>query len=262
MANDWYYTQNGQPAQAPVSAAQLKQLAAAGQLQPTDLVWQEGMANWAPASSIKGLFGGPIKEAPSPAAPTNAEKLAPRGKVKAGPTETVNAPLGGGLMDMHPLLVLLLSVCTFGIFGLVYAFKVCFEYAALASRRETDSAGRVLGRARHPLWVLLLTYLTAGYYFYYWVYAVMRECSDYTGRKDFNARTEFSLMLLFPPYAIYVAVFKLPDMIRRAQGLAGIPESGMMGTVAVFLNPCMVCGLPFLGMLYQDALNHIWFSAP
>lgn len=68
--NDWHYTLNGQQAAAPASPAHLKQLAASGQLQPTDLVWKEGMANWVPANSIKGLFGSsasvPPLKAPSP----------------------------------------------------------------------------------------------------------------------------------------------------------------------------------------------------
>ena len=63
MATEWYYTNNGQQAPVPVSAAQLKQLATSNQLQPTDLVWQDGMENWMPASSIKGLFGGPTRPA-------------------------------------------------------------------------------------------------------------------------------------------------------------------------------------------------------
>jgi hypothetical protein len=257
MASEWYYTQNGQPAKAPVTAAQLKQLATSGQLQPTDLVWQEGMPNWVPATSIKGLFSAPGVSPAVTDKPANKTSKSRSGVIEAAP-----APAGGGLMEMHPLLVLLLTVCTAGLFGLVYTFKVCFEYSALAAKRQIDSAGRPLGRARHPIWVLMLAYLTLGYYFYYWVYAVMRECSDYTGRKDFNPRTELSLMLIFPPYAIYMAVFRLPDMIRRAQAQANIPESATVGATLIFLNPCMACGLPFLGMMYQDALNQIWFSAP
>lgn len=55
MGKEWHYNQNGQH-YGPVSAAELKQMAASGTLRPTDPVWKEGMAKWVPARSIKGLF--------------------------------------------------------------------------------------------------------------------------------------------------------------------------------------------------------------
>ena len=61
--SQWYYSKNNQR-QGPVSSEQLKQLAATGQLQPSDLVWKEGMAQWAAASSIKGLFAAPAAPPP------------------------------------------------------------------------------------------------------------------------------------------------------------------------------------------------------
>jgi hypothetical protein len=257
MATEWFYTENGQQAAAPVSAAELKRLATAGQLQPTDMVWREGMANWVTAGTIKELF--PQSRTTAVAAPEE-KGAAPAEAPAVKPTAK---PAGGGsLTDLHPLLVLVLTIGSVGLFGLYYSFKVCLDYSALAAKRRADSAGRPLGRARHPLWVLVWSYLTGGYYFYYWVYAAMRECCAYTGRQDFNPRTELSLMLLFPLYAIYVAVFRLPGMIRRTQTLAGIPESAAVGFVHAFLNPCLCCGLPFLAMVYQDALNQVWCTAP
>ena len=55
MSQEWYYSVDGDR-QGPTSAAELKKLADAGTLKPTDLVWKDGMADWAPAKSIKGLF--------------------------------------------------------------------------------------------------------------------------------------------------------------------------------------------------------------
>jgi hypothetical protein len=66
----WYYASGGQQ-RGPVKTAQLKQLATAGELKPEDLVWCDGMANWSPASTVKGLFPGdsaPAADA-SPARP-------------------------------------------------------------------------------------------------------------------------------------------------------------------------------------------------
>ncbi len=53
--SEWYYTQNRQQ-RGPVTEAELKRLAESGELRAGDLVWREGMANWAPAAAASGLF--------------------------------------------------------------------------------------------------------------------------------------------------------------------------------------------------------------
>ncbi len=53
-AEDWYFARNGQQ-HGPVKLDQLRQLAAAGQLGPKDLVWTAKLGNWAEAGTIKGL---------------------------------------------------------------------------------------------------------------------------------------------------------------------------------------------------------------
>lgn len=55
MADQWFVGRGGARS-GPFTAAQLRQLAASGRLSPTDLVWQEGMADWQPASSFAHLF--------------------------------------------------------------------------------------------------------------------------------------------------------------------------------------------------------------
>ncbi len=265
MANEWHFTLNGQPADSPVSAAQLKELATGGQLQPTDMVWQEGMTGWAPASSIKGLF--PPSKLRARAVPPRKEppKKDKEGK-KTGEFKALADPEAkeprGGLPDMHPLLAVLLTVLTAGLFGLFYAYRVSAAYTARAAVRRTDAAGRTLGRARHPVAVLLLSYLTGGIYFAYWTYRVMHECSVYAGGRDYQSRSELTLMLICPGYAVYVALFRLPDLVRRVRAAAGAPEFGALSTASVFVVPCLWPWIPFLAMLYQDALNQVWFTAP
>jgi len=69
MAAQWHYSKGGER-HGPVSSDQLRQLAASGQLGPTDLVWRDGMAEWQKASSVKGLFprraSGPGEPPPIP----------------------------------------------------------------------------------------------------------------------------------------------------------------------------------------------------
>src|SRR5207249_2694422 len=54
----WYYTRDRKPF-GPVSFEQIKELARAGQLLPDELIWQEGMAQWAPARTVEGLYPAP-----------------------------------------------------------------------------------------------------------------------------------------------------------------------------------------------------------
>jgi TM2 domain-containing membrane protein YozV len=66
VTQEWYYSVDG-GRQGPVAAAELKKLAHAGTLKPTDLVWKDGMADWSPAKTIKGLFAAaPAAAAPAP----------------------------------------------------------------------------------------------------------------------------------------------------------------------------------------------------
>jgi hypothetical protein len=79
--SQWYYTSNRQQ-MGPVSKAELAELAKAGLLRTTDLVWQEGMADWVKASSVKDLFPSGISASTAaskkPAKRVEEEKPVPR----------------------------------------------------------------------------------------------------------------------------------------------------------------------------------------
>lgn len=63
----WYYARNQQPV-GPLTGSQLKELAAASRLSPTDLVWRAGMKEWVAARTVKGLFPTPVAR-PAPVLP-------------------------------------------------------------------------------------------------------------------------------------------------------------------------------------------------
>ena len=72
MEKMWYYSDNGTDRKGPVSDSELRQL----QLPPNTLVWTEGMASWAPLSSL----GAPAATATAPlrlTTPTPAGSAAP-----------------------------------------------------------------------------------------------------------------------------------------------------------------------------------------
>lgn len=52
---EWYYARDNKQL-GPVSSIELKRLADAGDLEPNDLVWREGMTEWSSAKNVRGLF--------------------------------------------------------------------------------------------------------------------------------------------------------------------------------------------------------------
>jgi hypothetical protein len=68
MADEWFYTQNGQQC-GPVDFSQLQGLASSGSIHPNDLIWKQGMPNWAAAGTVTGVFGAaPSSPQPPPQA--------------------------------------------------------------------------------------------------------------------------------------------------------------------------------------------------
>jgi antitoxin component YwqK of YwqJK toxin-antitoxin module len=55
MPDQWYVARNKKK-HGPFTTAKLKELAAQGRLLPTDMILKEGMQQWVPARSVKGLF--------------------------------------------------------------------------------------------------------------------------------------------------------------------------------------------------------------
>ena len=55
MASQWHVGRGGQST-GPYSTEQLREMAAAGRISPGDLVWKEGMGEWADCATVQGLF--------------------------------------------------------------------------------------------------------------------------------------------------------------------------------------------------------------
>ena len=76
---EWYYARDNRQT-GPVSSAELKRLATFDELRPDDLVWREGMTEWAAARNVRGLFeeegGIPAAAVAGMSAPKADESLA------------------------------------------------------------------------------------------------------------------------------------------------------------------------------------------
>lgn len=69
----WHYSVGGQ-VHGPVTTGELRRLVKSGELAEGDLVWKEGMAEWQPATRVKGLFPEMPRSGP-PDLPTNNRKV-------------------------------------------------------------------------------------------------------------------------------------------------------------------------------------------
>lgn len=103
MGDQWHYIRAGKQS-GPVSAADLQQLAASGRLSPTDSVWRDGMATWAPASSVKGLFNSAADAAPGADFPN--EQAQNSQAVSISRLGLFGGLIGGGLAILGGLIAL------------------------------------------------------------------------------------------------------------------------------------------------------------
>ncbi len=105
MSNPWYYSVAGSNERlGPVSDAELRAMVADGRLTTDSLIWKEGMAEWVPASSAKGLFPQqagppPIPQSPPPLPPAQSPPepppVAPSSRLHEGPSGHGQARSGG-----------------------------------------------------------------------------------------------------------------------------------------------------------------------
>ena len=135
MANDlWFYSKNGLKA-GPVAGSILKQLARSGELSISDLVWREGMSEWAPASKVKGLFPEGVVASTPPPLPASALAVADApatnlderyGSIYCSSDQKIVLGLGGGLAHKFGLppavMRIALIFIPFGIFAYIAAF--------------------------------------------------------------------------------------------------------------------------------------------
>ncbi|MCX7009311.1 MAG: DUF5362 family protein [Kiritimatiellaeota bacterium] len=84
MEKNWYYSADGQDKKGPMPESELKQLLASGQIPAGTLVWSEGMANWAPSSSVAALQQQAAAVTPAGVAPVAAAPLAGGAQVPQG----------------------------------------------------------------------------------------------------------------------------------------------------------------------------------
>jgi hypothetical protein len=179
MAGDWFLARAGQQTLGPITAQQLKQMGAEGQVQANDLVWRPGMTKWTPAAQVKGLLtgSGEMPSAPPPepvgaqevdwrtAGPPRAPALPPAAPSEDGAPALPAAEEEGAYAEYEPWYYGFLD--RYAKFGLALGAAVCvlgfvwFAVATLLGAVLANGAGlgRVVLAVLFGLLVLVLALL-------------------------------------------------------------------------------------------------------
>jgi hypothetical protein len=183
MANDeWYYARGNQQ-QGPVSLQAVQEMVRSGQIQPNDLVWRDGMANWQAASQVPDVYAGApgITSVPTAAyAPPQAPAAyaPPPGAPQPHPQQPGYYvpqqvyPPGTVPNYLVPAILTIFCCQPFGIVSLVYAAQVNSKLAM------GDYAGAVDTSNRAKTWALwgvgIWVAIMVGYVVLFAVMAVAR----------------------------------------------------------------------------------------
>jgi hypothetical protein len=162
---EWYYARDNRQ-MGPISSAELKRLATFDELRPDDLVWREGMTEWAAARNVRGLFeeeGGPVVPAAAVGAPVIATAES-RAKPQKAAAQT-RRHLFDAVMDklrphFNPHFVEATAQIfrTSGSYGLLVAAILSIAFAATATAK-TSAFDHVLWGAIYMLALLALQYV-------------------------------------------------------------------------------------------------------
>ncbi len=147
----YHVGRNGQQT-GPFSVDQLKLMAGRGELDPTDLVWKDGMAGWEPASTIPGVFS---DAAPAPVTPLSSPVVTPPVTPSTPLVQaTVLPPSGATMPPNYLVFAILTTLCCclpMGIPAIIFASQVNSKMAVGDLAGATESSRK----AKMWCWIAL-----------------------------------------------------------------------------------------------------------
>jgi len=133
-ANAGYYVGQGGQQFGPFTVEQIRQALAAGQVGPNDLVWKQGMANWAAIGTLPEFAQAPNGPPPLPADPNGPPPL-PNADAGAPP-----GPAGGPSLQEQMKISSIMLGTTLGILAHELGHALIGEFQIPATGAEEDTA--------------------------------------------------------------------------------------------------------------------------
>lgn len=139
-SEDYYVGQNGQQI-GPVTRQQILEALAAGQARPTDLVWKQGMPDWAPIQSLPEFAQASKGPPPLPPSQPGPPPLPTDGGPAPGPLSNDNTGPGQVPYNSeHARISAIMLGSTLGIFGHELGHAMIGELQLPATGAEEDTA--------------------------------------------------------------------------------------------------------------------------
>ena len=110
------------------------------------------------------------------------------------------------------------------------------------------------GETRSVPLAIVLTFVTCGIYYLFWVYWITAEFKNHLGKTDLSPGTETLLNCLCAPYHYYW-LYKMAKLLQESQGRVGIQaeDRSILVLVLAFF------GLGIVSMaIVQSDMNDVW----
>src|SRR5579863_1746322 len=117
-----------------------------------------------------------------------------------------------------------------------------------------------LGTPRSPWVVLLLTFLTCGFYYYYFIYVVTAETQDFLGQTELNMSPGMEILLTIVTFGIWNIYwdYRMGKRMATMCQIVGLPVTD--NAVLYLILDLVGVGI-INAILEQDTLNRIWQAA-
>jgi hypothetical protein len=116
-----------------------------------------------------------------------------------------------------------------------------------------------LGEKREPALVLILSILTFGVYYLYWVYQASAETQEFLGEPDTSPGLEVALFLLTCGIYTLYWDYKMAQKIVKMQNRVGIRQTDN-GVLYLVLD---IVGFGIVNaLIQQNQLNEVWNAIP
>jgi hypothetical protein len=115
-----------------------------------------------------------------------------------------------------------------------------------------------IGERREPAIVLLLSIVTCGIYYFYWLYCVSGEIQEFLQEPDTSPGLEVLLSILTMGLYVIYWDYKTGQKIARMQGRVGLPVTDN----AILYLVLNLVGFGFVNALIEQGhLNEVWNAA-